>query len=296
MTKQKVVNFNVFFTCSLETKGNASYVSLVDLFELIREQYENDPNYKVVKNYNFDPIRIKKIEPPNESGYYHIVMERLDDTRYQKTTIYGNSIDIDLEQNEYIGHEISILYDPANNAMLIQRNISSLSPSGIEKYIDSILFDCYEEIMNFKLVPAIDKDAFRKARNSDTFKQLVLKVKGDKSDDLLTGLHWTGRYEGVNTVEIIVTTNRSHTAELDSKTTGDILDHWVDDEDVEKLKVRAVENEFSNIETVDLLKQNIKRSIIYEYREAGELNANNIFLDMLRIYRDNDDAIALSLN
>lgn len=296
MAKQKKVNFNVFYTCSLETKGKASYIPLTDLFELIRQQYDNDPNYKVVINYNFDPIRIKKIEPPNENGYYHIVMERLDDTRYQKTTIYGNSIDIDLEQNEYIGHEISILYDPANNAMLIQRNISSLSPSGIEKYIDSVLFDYYEELMNFKLVPAIDQDAFRKARNSDTFKQLVLKVKGDKSNDLITGLIGNRSYEGMNTVEITIATDQSRGAELDSSITGNLLDHWIDEESVEKLKVRAVENEFSNIETVDLLKQNIKRSIIYEYREAGELNADNIFLDMLRIYRDNDDAIALLLN
>lgn len=296
MAKQKKVNFNVFYTCSLETKGEASYIPLTDLFDLIRQQYDNDPNYKVVKNYNFDPIRIKKIEPPNENGYYHIVMERLDDTRYQKTTIYGNSIDIDLEQNEYIGHEISILYDPANNAMLIQRNISSLSPSGIEKYIDSVLFDYYEELMNFKLVPAIDQEAFRKARNSYTFKQLVLKVKGDISNGLLTGLIGNRNYEGMNTVEITITTDHSWDAKLDSSITGNLLDNWIDEESVEKLKVRAIENEFSNIETVDLLKQNIKRSIIYEYREAGELNANNIFLDMLRIYRDDDDAIALLLN
>lgn len=295
MPKQKIVNFNLFFTCSLENEQEASYLPLSDLFEAIRIDYENDTNYKVVKNYNFDPIRIKKIEPPNKSGYYHIVMERLDDTRYQKTTIYGDSIDIDLEKNEYIGHEISILYDPANHTMLIQRNISSLSPSGIEKYIDSVLFDYYEKIMNFKLVPAVDNDAFDKAKNSNTFKQLVLKVKGDKSDDLLTGLMKGRKYKGVSTVEITVTTERSRKAELNSKTTKDLLDEWIDDDEVEKLKVRAIEKEFSNVETVDLLKQNIKRSIIYEYRDAGELNANNIFLDMLRIYRDNDDALSLLL-
>ncbi|MCW9140950.1 hypothetical protein NR218_07850 [Staphylococcus sp. SUC_1.2] len=60
MPKQKIVNFNLFFTCSLENEQEASYLPLSDLFEAIRIDYENDTNYKVVKNYNFDPIRIKK--------------------------------------------------------------------------------------------------------------------------------------------------------------------------------------------------------------------------------------------
>ncbi|MCD8904343.1 hypothetical protein K2V56_02545 [Staphylococcus chromogenes] len=292
MSKQKIVNFNVFYTCSIQEKGKAPYVSLTELFETIRKEYEEYPQYKVVKNYNYDPVRIKKIEPPNKNGYYHIVVERLDDTRYQKTTIYGDSIDLELENDEYIGHEISILYDPAKNVMVIQRNFSSLSPSGIEKFIDSILFDYYEKYFSFSLIPAMDNNAFKRARNSKTYKQLTLKVKGQQRDDLLKGLVY-GSYDGVETVEIVITANRSKNGELNKTITTSLLDDWHNEEETEKLKVKIIENDDSNVETVDLLRQTIKRSLKYEYREAGELNANSIFLDMVRIYSEDDDAISL---
>lgn len=66
-----------------------------------------------------------------------------------KTTIYGESIDVDLEENEYIGHEVSILYDPFHHTMLIQRNISSLSPSGIERFLIVFYLTILENIATF---------------------------------------------------------------------------------------------------------------------------------------------------
>ena len=49
MAKQKGLILMYFIHAHLKTKGKASYIPLTDLFELIRQQYDNDPNYKVVK-------------------------------------------------------------------------------------------------------------------------------------------------------------------------------------------------------------------------------------------------------
>lgn len=294
MAKTKVVNFNLFFVCSAFQEDLHEYFPLNNLLDTLINDYSNEPEYKVVKNYNFDPIRIKSISPPQENGYYHIIMERLDDTKLQKTTIYGESIDVDLEENEYIGHEVSILYDRHNNTMLIQRNISSLSPSGIEKFFDSVLFDYTEEYCNLKLVPAIDQNAYDKAKSSNIFRQFSIKVKGNEADDLIRGLS-SNSINGTEYVEIIVSTDRAKNSELDNFEVKKLIGDWSDSTSVEKLSVKVKENFDSNIEVIDLMHQAIKRSLIYEYRESSELNAQNIFLDMVRIYRDEDNALSLMI-
>ncbi|MDW8570542.1 DUF6731 family protein [Staphylococcus shinii] len=294
MVKTKVVNFNLLFVCGDFQDGSPAYFPLSNLLNEIIDNYNAFPDYKIVKNYNFDPIRIKSITPPQENGYYHIIMERLDDTRLQKTTVFGESIDVDLDDNEYIGHEISVLYDPFNNTMLIQRNISSLSPSGIEKFFESVLFDYIGEYCNFTLVPAIDRNAYNKAENSNIFRQFAIKVKGNQVDDLIKGLS-SNSINGAEHIEIIISTNKSKKEELDKDETKKLLNDWANDTCVEKLSVKVKENYESKIEEIDLIRQAIKRSLIYEYREAGELNAQNIFLDMVRIYRDDDNALSLMI-
>jgi hypothetical protein len=292
MSKTKVVNVNVFYSCSIEGKEMCSYLSLQELFDTIREDYESNKDFKVVKSYNFDPIRIKSIEVSNNTGYYHIIMERLDDRPLSKTTIYGESTGIDLKDNEYIGHEISILYDPLKHTMLIQRNISSLSPSGVERFIDSLYFDYYEEIANFKLVAAVDNRAKGKALNNEIFRRINLKVTGDDADDLLLAVSGS-KYEGVESVEIIIATNRSKDAELDHDISKKILTDWVDDDKVEKLSVKTKETEDSPIKEIDLLRHSLKRTLEYTYQEGSELNAYRIYLDMEDLYRNGDDAISL---
>lgn len=294
MVKTKIVNFNLFFVCGVVQEDYHEYFPLRDLLDVLIEDYNEFPSYKVVKNYNFDPIRIKSISPPQENGYYHIIMERLDDTKLQKTTIYGESIDVDLEENEYIGHEVSILYDPFHHTMLIQRNISSLSPSGIERFFDSVLFDYTGEYCNFSLISAIDRNTYDKAQNSNIYRQFAIKVKGNQVDDLIRGLS-SNSIDGAEYIEIIVSTKKSKKSELNQFRTRQLLDDWANDSNVEKLSVKVKDDFDSKVESIDLIHQAIKRSLIYEYREAGQLNAQNIFLDMVRIYRDDDNALSLMI-
>jgi hypothetical protein len=292
MSRTKLVNINVFYSCAFEENEKYSYLSLKELFDTIKEEYEDDNEFKVVKSYNFDPIRIKSVDVSDITGYYHIIMERLDDRPLSKTTIYGDSTDLDLKENEYIGHEISILYDPAKNVMLVQRNISSLSPSGVEKFIDSLYFDYYEEFANFKLVAAIDRRAKTKALNNDIYRKITLKVTGEDTDDLLLGVSGNN-YEGVESVEIVISTNRAKDSKLDYSVSKRILENWIDHDKVEKLSVKTKETEDTPIEEIDLLKHSLKRTLKYSYQEGVELNAYRIYSDMENLYRNDDEAISL---
>ncbi|MEX6218653.1 DUF6731 family protein [Mammaliicoccus sciuri] len=293
MAKDKVVNINVFYSCEIYNDTKAYYVNLTELFDNIKRRYEQNPFFKEVANYNNDPIRLRSIDVDN-FGYYHIVFERLDSSTYYKTTIYGETVDLDLNDDEYIGHEVSILYDPFKNVMLIQRNISSLSPSGIEMFIRQLYFDYYEEDLYFKLVTAVDENATNSALNKEIYRQVVLKVNESSVQDLI-GTVTHEPYEGVETVEIIITTKKSKSSQLNKDITQNILTRWVDDSSVEKLSVRAKNGEDMPIEDIDLIKQALKKSLVYRYEQARELAASRVYEDMRDIYRNGDDALSLNL-
>ncbi|MBB2508424.1 MULTISPECIES: DUF6731 family protein [Staphylococcus] len=294
MSKQKLVNINVFYSCELLDEKNCYYIDLSELLDRIKNKYEEDNLYKEVVNLNNDPIRIKKIHKEVDTGYYHIVMERLDDTKYSKTTLYGDPIDIGLENNEYISHEISILYDPAKKVLLIQRNISSLSPSGIEKFLRTLYLDYYEEDIFYNLVTAVDERARTEALNKPIYRKINFKVTGESTNDLLSVVS-ENEYEGVESIEITITTNRSPKAELDNDTTKKILNKWVDNQEVEKLKVDVKEDAEQTVENIDLLKHALRRSMEYTYSDSSELNSDRIFDDMKNMYRNGDDALSLKV-
>lgn len=293
MARNKIVNVNVFYCCEIYNEVKAYYVDLTELFKNIQRRYVKQPFFKEVANYNNDPIRLRSINIDN-FGYYHIIFERLDGSTYYKTTIYGDTEDLDLNDDEYIGHEVSVLYDPAQNVMLIQRNISSLSPSGIEMFIRQLYYDYYEEDLYFKLVTAVDDSATEEALKKSMYKQIVLKVNENSSQDLIESVI-KDDYEGVETVEIVITTKKSKNSELNKETTQSILKKWVDDESVEKLTVRAKDGVDMPIENIDLIKQSLKRALIYRYEQARELDANRVYEDMRGIYRNGDDALSLKV-
>ena len=72
--------------------------------------------------------------------------------------------------------------------MLIQRNISSLSPTGIERFIRQLYFDYYEEDIYFKLVTAVDDNATDSALNKEIYRQVALKVNKNSTKDLIVGI------------------------------------------------------------------------------------------------------------
>ena len=69
----------------------------------------------------------------------------------------------------------------------------------------------------------------------------------------------------------------------------------MNDTSVEKLSVRAREGENMPIEDIDLIKQNLKRSLVYRYEQARELDAERVYEDMRNIYRNGDDALSLKV-
>ncbi|MDO8223948.1 hypothetical protein KHP33_003545 [Bacillus cabrialesii subsp. tritici] len=70
-----------------------------------------------------------------EFSFLHFV--RLRDTNIPSTARATAGVEpLELEDDEFIGEEVSALYDEDNHVLMLQRNKYSLGPEGIEEYLN----------------------------------------------------------------------------------------------------------------------------------------------------------------
>lgn len=294
--KYTKVSFQMFFTCSYllnSDEENPAYENIKPLFDSVKKLYDQDNKFKEVYNYNMDPIRLKELTNDDINKYYHIVIERLDDSVLSKTTIYGESEDLTLGNEEYIGHEINILYDYQNNIMLLQNNVSSLSRKGIELFINSLLFNYKKDDdfdIVFTLVPAIDKNSFQKAANKKVFNTLGVEIMGKEDNDYdLFNLH--EEFENIGSIEIIIK-SKSKSKPLSMNTTRDLLNKWSSDSDMpKKLWIKGRDEEDESLELINLLKQTIKFYNDFEFRKGQRLRSDKIYYEMKRLYEEHKGSL-----
>ena len=78
---------------------------------------------------------------------------------------------MELEDDEYIGEEVSVLYDEQLSILVIQRNRNSLSPSGIEEF-----FNLMAPGENIRLEPILPREEAMELRKGDYIRSFNLSI------------------------------------------------------------------------------------------------------------------------
>ncbi|MCE2550341.1 DUF6731 family protein, partial [Enterococcus faecalis] len=78
--------------------------------------------------------------------------------------------EIPLNPGEYIAEDISCLYDRELSVLMVQRNIHSLSHSGIEDYFTEMS----DDLVEIELLPVVNKEIISKALANEKFRKLEL--------------------------------------------------------------------------------------------------------------------------
>jgi hypothetical protein len=287
MAKAKKIGFN-FFRPTIKKGDDEKFINLKPLFDLIRKNYQearkanNGEEYKHVYTYNYEPARLADITVDPDSQYYHLIFERLDYQLPNKTTLHGDSEALELEEDEYIGIDVSVLYDSENHIMMIQRNRSSLGPSGIEVFLRTLLHTTGEE-GDFHLAVVSDPSARKRALNQDAYRKVQMKLTGAKADDLVKKL-FAKKPSGIDTLEISFNSKSKKNEKLDDEFSKQLLKEYVDDEEVIRLQIRAKENEDAAVEPIDLIDQKLQTYKSFSFKEERRLNPISVFYEMTRKY------------
>lgn len=291
LARKKRVGFNFFRLFTTTEEGNDVYLIITNLLEQIRLNYLRqaegiDEEQKLVYSYQGEPAKLADVRV-DENNFYHLTFERL--LNYQlpiKTTLHGESDVIDIEENEFVGHEVSVLYDPIEHVMMVQRNRDSLGPTAISEFLNSIVEES-ELASNAFLSVITDREARHRGFNQNKYKKLQVKVSGMEAQNLLRRL-LDGAPQGVETVELIVSSGRGRESEIENESIHPILERYVGNDDVQKLKVSGKYEEYSNVEPVDLLNQKLETFVDLDYREHRYFNPISVYERMLGKYIHED--------
>lgn len=202
--------------------------------------------------------------------YYYFQISKLRDNNIPaKKRMNQIKEDIRLDQDEYIGEFVSILYDNAYGALAIQSNLYGVSTKQTEVVLTNLRqIYMYENNVNeeiplvVRLKPMIDREQINKALRSDYYKKvringsdLMLDANLGENDLLSEAVRLVNRVSGVH-FDITFSLGRSErTASLDEDAIRELIERYqrLDDEVKPKIELTALENEEAQIEMVNLL-------------------------------------------
>ncbi|EAH1794634.1 hypothetical protein D4329_14465, partial [Listeria monocytogenes] len=136
--KKRLVNFDFFRVCVFEDEKNHKLYDMLSLLNYINKLKLEDRNLII----QGEQARLSKIILHQDKPYelFQLNLCRLrEDTPAIATTISSELSNIPLEENEYIAEDINILYDNGHHVLMVQRNIHSLSASGLQVYFQNML-------------------------------------------------------------------------------------------------------------------------------------------------------------
>ncbi|UOQ47777.1 hypothetical protein MUN88_17240 [Gracilibacillus caseinilyticus] len=177
---------------------------------------------KRAREYLGERARLEEAYFDEDLDYYFLHFVRLRATNIpSKAKIDTNVEPFELEDDEYLGEEVSALYDDNKSILMLQRNKFSLGPSGIADYLNIIWANDNETIC-IRSIPI--PDAFQLARKPKIYRKVNLRLANINSavdqgfvDKLKSPLgpiiKSYGEYGGVN-AQITITVGMKKDGEL----------------------------------------------------------------------------------
>lgn len=257
------------------------------------EELKNDRADKLVYQFGQDIARLASITL--EGDCYHLIFDRLFDNELPIITeLSGESTPLEIEQGEYIGNSVSLLYDSTNHLFMIQRNRDSLGPKALEGALKLIIRNYFEDITDdtvnsFSLTLLWEENPTRKALQKEYFKKFHFEVGGQTKDNIVQNLLGIDQgIDGVYTIEVSLKTGKRRNDSIDLETSRELITEYVENPDIVKLNVRAKDNLDDFIEPIDLLRQKFIVKIEFSIDSTRHLNPGSVFERMYQEYNQPD--------
>lgn len=197
-----------------------------------------------------------------------------------------------LDEDEYIGEEVSALYDQEYNVIMLQRNRNSLSPSGIEKYFSGVLGngDLIE------LVPIPVPDELRTVKQEQIFRKLNINFAPTNIDDELMNntnksiLQIIKGSRNLGALRVSITLSLGNSKKEKTLKQDEIIElgNLENYDGFNKIQVSRRENEDTEIETVDLISGKLNDVIIVDVSRVNPIKFERLIVEMQNLYNAKD--------
>lgn len=252
-------------------------------------------------DYYQEKARLDKLKYHKASECYYLNFVRLRQTKIPvKAKINKESTPIPLANDEYIGEDVSAVYDKCNHIIALQRNRDSLSSSGIEYYLTE-LFNSSDYGIYLRTIPFSDID--KKLKKAKGYRKITMRLATNKANKINLPdkssfkklLSFTDPYDGMS-VTITMSMGR-HKGTMDGDTITDtIKDIQESDGFVTAAEVGVKYNDVDPVDTIDLFSSKYHSFISVQMEELQSLDFIDVCDEIRGKYLENRDGIIESIS
>ena len=248
---------------------------------------------KRAKEYRSERARLEEAYFDEELDFYFLHFVRLRATNIpSKAKLDTNVEPFELEDDEFLGEEVSALYDEARHVLMLQRNKFSLSPTGIEEYLNLLWPNLEEEIY---LRPILVPNSFSLARKPKVYRRINLRLANINKEiekgivnklksPLRRIIDSYGEYKGIN-AQITITVGMQKEAKLDEDVINSTLDDIEQYKSIfSKAELAVKDHDDAPVEVIDLFDNHAHDFATFRLETRGSLNHYSIAEAMWEIY------------
>ena len=233
----------------------------------------------------------------NFDGLYHYLDEdiyvfrvyKLRDNNVPSIVKEGSSAEpIELEDDEYIGEDMTVLYDWKNSICMVQQNRMSVGTSRLAEWIGKQ--SNLDSSMNVAFVPISDQFTMRKLKNkyvrSIDFSFANMEAE-DGNGPLGRIISSIGRYNGLN-AKITISVGRAKDAQLNPQTAMELIQDIQNNPGMigsAKAKLRGIsDDDKARTELVDIFETSSHDYIEFSIKAKKPLDFNEARMKMYSTY------------
>lgn len=283
---KKTVYFDYFdiWCHELTEDGETIVEKKFDITNILKKASELTPK-ETMRKYRDEKVRIQKVKSLGDIWEIQLL-------RLREKSLPGVAKDdgefqlIVLDDGEYIGESVSLLYDKQDCVIVIQRNCNSISPSGVEEYFNSILHS--ERIKRIILKPIIAESELKKITTSKVYRSLTIGISMNEQipdsiflNNLLKNFK---EYDGVSYKFVISVGRAKKDKSLSPGLSVDTIKELYDKKYTTILKTSIKDSEDTKVEKIDLLDDRRKDSCEFTIEKKKPLTHERVFMEMYKKY------------
>lgn len=202
---------------------------------------------------------------------------------------------MELDEDEYIGEEVSALYDQECSIIMLQRNRNSLSPSGIEKYFSGVLGN--GDLIELAPIPVPDE--LRTVNQNQIFRKLSIGFSPTNIDDEILNntnksiLQIIRGSRDLGALRVLVTLSLGNSKKEKTLKQEEIIElgNLQNYDGFNKIQVSRRENEDTEVETVDLLSGKLNDVITMDVSRINPIKYERLITEMQNLYNAKNELI-----
>ncbi len=280
--KKKDVEFDYFEAwCYEDDENGEKKISNKFQLETIFQAAQKRSAQEITYPYRGEKARIQKVVYDTTNKVWEIQLLRLREIAPPGLAKDDGTYEIFLlEDGEYIGESVSMLYDPEFMVLCIQRNYNAIPPSGVEEYLNKTID--FNPIICLRPKLLSSKN-ITKLSNSKIFRKISLAIATDDFiiDDRKQGLNkLLGnilKYDGSIVHIDISVGNSKKDKSLSPGLAYDTIQNLYNDSATTKLKANIRDINDTKVEKVDLFDDRMKDIDGFEVNRENPLTHERVY-------------------